>query len=86
MSRMVRFLSRIFSRRSPLTVELENLKLNYAVTADLLAELEEEFWANGGTCCPGCGVRGFNELCEKQSRRAKRISELEIKLKDKANI
>ena len=76
--------SMIFGRRprpSPLKIELQNLYLKVAQTDQHLFELERGFWKNGGICCPGCGVPGYRDLCEKQERRLLRISGIEAKLK-----
>jgi hypothetical protein len=77
------WLMRIFGirhRPSPLKIELANLRKRYAADEERLAILADDFWRNGGICCPGCGVPGYTDLQEKQERRLLRISGIEQKL------
>lgn len=50
-------------------------RLNHVIerTEQEMINLEEDFWQNGGICCPGCGVPGFSEMEEKQERRKKQL-------------
>ncbi len=61
-------------RKAPysLATELEFLERNIRTTNARLAEINKEFWANGGTCCPSCGSLEYRELVEKQDRRIAR--------------
>jgi len=65
---------------SPLKKELINLESRIEKDNDLLSEIERDFWENGGTCCPSCGVRGFSDLVNKQERREKRVAQIRKKL------
>ena len=67
---------------SSLKAELANLELNLATTYTFMSELAEEFWDNGGVCCPSCGVPGYSELLLKQERREARIAQIKKKLGD----
>lgn len=67
-------------RKKGLRYELKGLKKNYRSTEEYLREVAREFWANGGICCPGCGVRGYSALQMKQDRRYDRIRQIEKKL------
>lgn len=68
-------------RSSGLKRELEGLKRNIARTDANMGELASDFWANGGVCCPSCGVPGYSELELKQERRERRVEEIIAKLK-----
>lgn len=76
----IRGLFRSKRRESPLKVELRNLRRNYHLTEDHLRKVSSEFWANGGVCCPNCGVPGYSALQDKQERREARIKQIEAKL------
>jgi 50S ribosomal subunit-associated GTPase HflX len=67
-------------RASPLKIELANLRAAMDRTDRLTEQLSAEFWANGGICCPTCGVPGYGELLQKQERRKKRAREIKEKL------
>ena len=67
-------------RRSPLKTELKNLKKKIAEDDLRLAQMSDDFWQNGGICCPSCGVPGFRDLCDKQDRRSLRVKGIEKKL------
>ncbi|VBQ81368.1 hypothetical protein [Burkholderia pseudomallei] len=69
------------TRLSGLKRELEGLKRNIDRTDELMSQLESEFWAGGGVCCPGCGVPGYSELQLKQERREHREKQIVAKLK-----
>jgi hypothetical protein len=51
------------SKPSPLRIELKNLERNLASTEEHLSEVSEEFWRDGGVCCPCCGVPGHCMKC-----------------------
>jgi hypothetical protein len=65
---------------SPLKTELENLKKRFAEDEVRLQKVSDDFWRNGGICCPGCGVRGFLDLQFKQERRLLRMDGIKKKL------
>jgi len=67
-------------RLSPLKIELKNLRRSYAADDERMLEMSDNFWRNGGVCCPGCGVPGYNDLRDKQYRRLRRIEGIEKKL------
>jgi hypothetical protein len=46
-----------------------------------MADIEREFWLDGGVCCPCCGVPGYSEMMSAQERRERRILYIEKKLK-----
>ena len=66
--------------RQGLKKELECLLANISRTEDYMGELADEFWSNGGICCPSCGVRGYSELELKQERRYQRVNEIKQKI------
>lgn len=70
--------------KSPLKFELRNLERNILETDARMQEVEREFWANGGVCCPGCGVPGWHELTEKQERRRERVKQIHTKLEKRS--
>lgn len=79
------FISSLFQRLfgpppGSLESELDNLRRNYRRTSEHLARVSQNFFENGGICCPGCGVSGYRDLEEKNERRLKRIGEIEKKL------
>lgn len=74
-----RFLSEP-NKKSPLVQELAGLTINIAETDAKLARLAKEFWANGGVCCPSCGVPGYSDLQLKQERRRERVKQVIAKL------
>lgn len=82
MLRIVHALKRIPSPRrlSPLREELRNLQMKHALEAERLDEVQREFWANGGVCCPYCGIPGYSAAVDAQARREERIRQLEKKL------
>lgn len=65
---------------SPLKIELANLRKRFAENEVRLQRASDDFWRNGGICCPGCGVPGFLDLQFKQERRLLRIDGLKRKL------
>ncbi len=71
-------------RLSPLKIELANLRRVYASDEMRLSSMADDFWQNGGICCPGCGMPGYRDLEEKQERRLCRMSGIEQKLKNDA--
>lgn len=66
---------------SPLRAELTNLERRIASINLYLYDLEQDFWASGGVCCAGCGVREFNDLLQKQERLQQRANQIKDKLK-----
>ena len=67
-------------RISPLNQEIVGLKRNIASTEDWQANVANQFWANGGICCPCCGVPGYSEASSLNERRMLRLKQLEAKL------
>lgn len=65
--------------------EIHDLEIAILETDANMSEISRHFWANGGICCPGCGVRGYNDLEEKQMRRYKRLEQLKEKLARDSN-
>lgn len=65
---------------SPLKLELFNLEKKIKREEYELNELESEFWRDGGTCCPSCGIPGFSYRTEKQEARRSRVEYLNRKL------
>jgi 50S ribosomal subunit-associated GTPase HflX len=63
-----------------LQIELANLQRNLDLTEAYMGEVAEEFWRNGGVCCPSCGVPGYSELVNKQIRRMDRVVQIKKKL------
>lgn len=82
MFRIVHALKRILHPRrlSPLREELRNLQMKHALEAQRLDEVQREFWAAGGVCCPCCGVPGYSAAVDAQARREQRIQQLQKKL------
>lgn len=77
---MLGWLRRFLKKPSPLRVELTNLE-HRVLQEDLrLYELEQQFWSDGGVCCPYCGIPGFSGAVDKQVRRKARITQIEHKL------
>ena len=66
--------------KSGLKTELANLRKRISATEDYMGRLSNDFWANGGVCCPSCGVPGYSELSLKQERREERIKQILAKL------
>ena len=65
-----------------LKIELENLERNIRKTDDYMSQLNNEFWADGGICCPMCGMPLYRVLHNKQENRYKRRTEILKKLAD----
>ncbi len=65
--------------------QLKALQARYRREDDELGDIAREFWANGGICCPGCGVPGYSERERRQERREQRITELKAKIARDAN-
>ena len=65
---------------SPLKNELKNLEKNLRETDDHMEEVERDFWEQGGICCSRCGIRGWVELEDKQSRRRDRVKQIQNRL------
>jgi len=66
---------------SPLRAELTALKAKVQRVDFRMADIEREFWLDGGVCCPCCGVPGYSEMMSAQERRERRILYIEKKLK-----
>lgn len=65
---------------SPLKRELKNLYNNITRTETLLGIMNDEFWRDGGVCCPYCGCPGYRELTYKNERREERVKQIKYKL------
>jgi hypothetical protein len=56
-------------RPDELTREIVRLERKMAREEAHMNRITEEFWENGGVCCPGCGVPGYSELQRRQEHR-----------------
>lgn len=72
-----------FMGRSPLEKELRNLRKNIERTDEHLQKLSDDFWREGGACCPHCRVPGFSGLAKQQHRRRERVSQIVQELEGK---
>ncbi len=78
---MFRFLTRLFRRRPHgIRGEIHDLERKIPKIDAELEEIEDRFWREGGTCCPGCGVPGFTEKQNAQERRRLRLAQIRAKL------
>ena len=65
---------------SPLKFEVSALVAKIERVDNEMGDIENDFFADGGICCPSCGVPGYSEMSLKQERRVKRLKQLRDKL------
>lgn len=68
-------------RVSPLKKECADIIMKLGRIRKRMEKDEKNFWANGGICCPFCGVYGHSERATQCDQLEKRLKELEQKLK-----
>jgi hypothetical protein len=66
--------------RSPLKAERADLVRKIAQVKDWQSRVSAEFFANGGVCCPGCGVPGYLDSQMANERRMLRLRQIDAKL------
>lgn len=74
------FRCKLKKHRSPLRAELDNLEVKIYREDIRLAELNQQFLAEGGVCCPSCGIPGYSDAVCAQDRRRARVCYLKAKL------
>jgi len=65
-------LSELFAKKKPrsrLAQQIAALKAAIAREDEELAKIEQQFWRDGGVCCPDCGEPGYSDRERAQERR-----------------
>jgi DNA repair exonuclease SbcCD ATPase subunit len=77
---------RFFARKSPLEREIQSIERKILREELRMDRLSAQFWADGGVCCPSCGVPGYSELMFAQERREAWLKILREKLAVRSHI
>jgi hypothetical protein len=68
------------SKAEILLREITNLERKMLKVELHMDRLEDQFWRDGGGCCPGCGMPGYSDLQSAQDRRERWMKILQAKL------
>lgn len=64
--------------------EIVRIKCKIAVEDDRMSQISDQFFEDGGICCPACGVPGYSESMSAQERRERWLAILMQKHRKKA--
>jgi DNA repair exonuclease SbcCD ATPase subunit len=68
---------------SGIALAMEQLESKIAREDARMDEISDQFFRDGGVCCPSCGEPGYTELKLAQERREKWLSILKKKSSDR---
>jgi hypothetical protein len=74
-------ISRLYKKIVPTLMERDIVRLERKIAReeDRMSEISDDFFKNGGVCCPSCGVPGYSDLQYKQERRERWLKILKAK-------